>query len=79
MLEFSFQIDASGKFPTVREALATDKETKERILVYLRNNSDGTFEATSPKYKEIHAKGVGLKGALEDFSKQYEVIRKNYK
>jgi hypothetical protein len=79
MLEFSFQIDTTGRFPTVREALAVNKQTGERILVYLRNNSDGTFEATTPKYKEIKAKGIGLKGAFEEFSKAYAIVRENYK
>lgn len=79
MLEFSFQLDTSGRVFTVREAMAVDKTTNERILVMIKHNKDGTFEASCAKYKEIKASGQGLKGALGEFNRQYEEVRKNYK
>lgn len=77
MLEFSFSLDNSGKILTVREAVAIDTKTKDRILVSIKHNADGTFEATSKKYPTIKGIGVGLKGALAAFNKQYEEVTKS--
>lgn len=75
MLKFEFSIDKSGPKPTVREAMAFDPSSRERIWIKFEHEiTTGSFRATSPKFPTLKVSGKNFEDCLTQFQKAYELL-----
>ena len=72
MLHFNFEIDKSTGRPTVREAMAYDSDTKDKIWIKFEHDvTKGTFKAEAPKYPSLKVSGSDFQECCVNFQKAY--------
>lgn len=80
MLKFEFQIDKTTGKPTVREAMAYDQSSHDKIWIKFEHNlTNGNFTASSPKYPSLKVVGRNFEDCLVNFQKAYDELMNSNK
>jgi hypothetical protein len=75
LLRFEFAIDNSSGKPTVREAMAFDMASRDKIWVKFEHDIiKGSFKAIAPKYPALKAQGKDFKDCLNSFQLAYDAF-----
>jgi len=75
VLKFEFQIDKSGPRPTVREAMAFEPSSHDKVWIKFQHDfQTGTFVATAPKYPSLKVSGKNFEDCCVQFQKAYSAM-----
>jgi len=75
LLKFEFTIDTSSGKPTVREAMAFDVASRDKVWIKFSHDPiKGSFKAIAPKYPTIKVEGKDFKECLNNFQLAYDAF-----